>query len=96
MSNKKNEAIKDALTLGTKRVLPKKSTKNLSEIEQAANKIHSNNTAATLTENVVKEAVKKTSLHIPMDLYATLKMEAFKNNVTLRKLIISTLEEKFK
>lgn len=98
MVKKKQDSIKDALTLGTKRTTPKKTNKNISEIEKATANIHEETITPTTKqeEKKYKEEVKKTSLHIPLDLYVKLKTEAFNRNVTLRKLIINALNEKFK
>lgn len=93
MTKKKDDSIKNALRLGTKRELKKNTTKNISKIEEAAQEIHEDNPIKK--EENYKPEVKKTSLHIPIELYTTLKMEAFKRNTTLRKLIINALNEKF-
>lgn len=93
MAKKKDDSIKDALTLGRKKELKKNTEKSVSKIEEATKEIHEE---TPKEEEVYKAEVKKTSLHIPIELYTTLKMEAFKRNITLRKLIISALNEKFK
>lgn len=87
MAKKKDNSIKDALTLGTKRTLPKKTIKDVGQVEKATAKIHE--------ETKAKEEVKKTSLHIPLDLYTKLKRKSFDRGITLRKLIIETLKKEF-
>lgn len=93
MAKKKDNSIKDALTLGSKRVLPKKTIKNVGEVEEATAKIHEE----TKLEKKIKEKeeIKKTSLHIPIDLYTKLKRKSFDRGITLRKLIIETLKKEF-
>lgn len=92
MAKKTDTSIKDALTLGNKRSTPKKTNKNVSKIEEATKEIHEE----PLSEETNKEDVKKTSIHIPIELYSKMKLKAFERNITLRKLIISALDEKFK
>lgn len=93
MAKKKDSSIKDALTLGTKRTLPKKTVKNVGQIEKATAKIHEE---GKLEQEIKrKEEVKKTSLHIPIDLYTKLKRKSFDRGITLRKLIIETLKKEF-
>ncbi len=84
--------VKGALTLGTKKKLTKKSTKNVDDIEMATKQIHTGGRVGRPSKN---EEVKKTSLHIPLDLYKKLKIKSFEQGVTLRELIISTLSQEF-
>lgn len=97
MAKKNIPNIKDALTLGKKSITPKKIEKDISEIENAAKEIHEEKVVLSeKEEEEYEEMVKKTSIHIPMDLYKKLKVKAFERNITLRKLIINTLNDKFK
>ncbi|WP_052600171.1 hypothetical protein [Aureispira sp. CCB-QB1] len=90
MAKKKNTEIKNALTLKPKGIVPKRPVINNQEIEKATSEIHEEE----VKPKKEKEEVKKTSIHIPMELYRKLKRESFDKGITLRKLIIDILESK--
>lgn len=89
MAKKKNPQIENALSLKPKSSIPKKPIINNQDIEKATQDIHKEQTSTKGT----KQEVKKTSLHIPMELYIKLKRKSFDRGITLRKLIIETLEK---
>lgn len=89
MAKKNNSKIENALSLKPKRSIPKKPIIDNQEIEEATQKIHKE----SISNKPVKQEVKKTSIHIPMEIYIKLKRKSFDRGITLRKLIIEALEK---